>query len=452
MDINEKSPTGQGQGVYSGSELDKGTIKKQKFTTKKEHDSSGAKAFEPSDIPYKRVGCDYVKSIEKIDRYGIKKRQLIGWKKDTIKDDFDKDYLKLIPKYDFFYTQPDNLNYKPSHRNGYNLYYPFQHTEKKGEFTWSNILMEQIFGDQIELGYRLMQCYYLHPDRMMPILVLVSKLRSTGKSTFLNWLTMIFGDNTVMVNSEDLKSSFNALYATASWIFVEETLIEGNATVEKLKMMATAKTISINQKFVQQYQIPFYGKFILTSNHEDKFARIDQEEIRFFVRKLGTPKHINHNLEADLKNEIPAFLHYLSSLPPVDFSVGRVPFTVEELKNDSLEKVKSESRPGLFKDLKMRFEESFNNENAGKTFFYCTPLDIKERWYSHNYQTEPNYIRKILKDEFGLRTESMLKYNPFNIEYKQTNTGLSEFVPKVAGTPYKIERQLVEDETVKNVR
>jgi hypothetical protein len=280
---------------------------------------------------------------------------------------------------------------------------------------------------------------------MMPILVLVSKERQTGKSTFLNWLTMIFGDNTVMVNSNDLKNDFNALYAIASWIFVEETLIEGNDTVEKLKMMATAKTVSVNPKYVQQYQIPFYGKFILTSNHEEKFARIDQEEIRFFIRKLGTPQHINHNIEADLKNEIPAFLHYLSSLPPVDFSVGRVPFTAEELANDSLAKVKKESRPGLFKDLLMWFAESFNNENAGKPYFYCTALDIKDRWCSHNNQTAPNYIRKILKEEFGLKPEAMTRYYPFNITTESTPSGLEKKVSEKTGTPYKIERQLVDN-------
>lgn len=425
-------------------------MSKQKFTTITEHEVSGAKAFEPISIPYIRVGCDYFKKVESVDRYGIIKQQIRGWKKDTIKDDFEKEYLKQIPKYDFFYTEPDNLNYKPSFRNGYNLYYPFQHIEKMGDFKWSHILMEQIFGDQIGLGYRLMQCYYLHPNRMMPILVLVSKLRQTGKSTFLNWLTMIFGDNTVMVNSEDLKNSFNSLYITASWIFVEETLIEGNATVEKLKMMATAKTASVNQKFVAQYQIPFYGKFILTSNHEDKFAKIDQEEIRFFVRNLGMPKHTNHYIEDDLKNEIPAFLHHLSHLPDVDFSIGRVPFTTEELKNDSLDKVKNESRPGLYKDLRMRFEDSFNNENAGKPFFLCNALDIKNRWYSHNNQIEPNYIRKILKDEFMLKAELMQKYYPFNIEYTKTPSGLSENIPKVSGTPYKIDRQLIEDKNCTN--
>jgi len=132
----------------------------------------------------------------------------------------------------------------------------------------------------------------------------------TGKAdretTFLNWLNMIFGDNCVLINPSDLTSDFNSSYATANVIEIEETLIEKSITVEKLKALSTGKFVSVNEKFISNYKLPFFGKIILASNNEDKFAKVDDEEIRFFVRKVGKPKYKNHDVENDLRKK---FLH-----------------------------------------------------------------------------------------------------------------------------------------------
>ena len=225
-----------------------------------------------------------------------------------------------IYQFDDFCIVPDNFNYTPVYNNCYNLYCEFRHKSVQGRWDWTKKLLDHVFGEQIEQGIRYLQVLYLHPDRMLPILVLVSKERQTGKTTFLNWLNMMFGDNMVLITPEDLINGFNSIYATSNIIAVEETLIEKSITVEKIKSLATGKFISVNQKFVSQFKLPFFGKIIMTSNNEDKFARIDDEEIRFFVRKLGIPKYTNHNIETDLVNEIPAFLNYLETLPPVTIS------------------------------------------------------------------------------------------------------------------------------------
>jgi hypothetical protein len=94
----------------------------------------------------------------------------------------------------------------------------------------------------------------------MPILVMVSKERQTGKTTFLNWLNMVFGDNMANISPDDLINGFNSTYASSNIIAVEETLIEKAITVEKIKALATQKFISVNQKFITQYRMPFFGK------------------------------------------------------------------------------------------------------------------------------------------------------------------------------------------------
>ena len=386
--------------------------------------------FLPEKTPYLRIGIDYFKKINKKDRFGIVGTELKKWKKDEIRSDYGKDYLWHLPKFDSFCIEPDNFNYKPVVDNCYNLYHLFRHKEEPGNCMWSEILMEHIFGDQVILGYRYLQCLYLHPGRMLPILVLVSKERQTGKTTFINWLNMIFGDNMVVINPEDLVSGFNSSYATANVIAIEETLIEKSITVEKLKALATGKFISVNEKFISNYKVPFFGKIIMASNNEDKFAKVDEEEIRFFIRKVGKPKFSNHSIELNLIAEIPAFLSKLSGLPAVDFSVGRVPFTPEELKNDSLTAVKKESKSALYKDLVEHFTDLFENEACNCEFIYANPVDIKNKWFLNNSQIAAPYIRYIIKSEFNMSPCEHIRYHPL---------GENGLISKT-GTPYQFFR------------
>jgi len=433
------------------------------FITKEEHEASGLSQFEPGiethaksntvkdctlpqcsqtasdsssveSIPYIRVGVDYFKIITKLDRFGINRTMLKPWKKDEIRQDHGKDYLNIIPKFDDFCIVPDNFNYLPVHNNCYNLFSEFRHKGLPGKWDWTKILLNHVFGEQVELGIRYLQVLYLHPDRMLPILVLVSKERQTGKTTFLNWLIMIFGDNMVVVSPEDLVSSFNHIYATSNIVAVEETLIEKSITVEKIKALSTGKYLTVNQKFVSQVTLPFFGKIIMTSNNEEKFARIEDEEIRFFVRKLGKPTFTNHNIENDLVDEIPAFLDYLSKLPPVDFSVGRVPFTTDELSNNFLAAVKRESKSGLYKDLQELFIDLFENLPNTTTEVYANPVDIKEKWFRNNTKIDTQYIRSVLKNEFGLIPLKNIRYNPLGEMGILSKTGTPfEFTAKMFG-------------------
>lgn len=371
--------------------------------------------------PYIRIGTDYFKKIKKVDRFGIERHELKPWKKEEIKQDEGKSIIDQIPKFDDFTIQPDNLNYQPVVNNCYNLYRPFLHTPASGRWEWTEVLIRHIFGDQYNIGIRYLQILYLHPAHLMPILVLVSRERQTGKTTFLNWLNMVFGDNVANISPEDLANGFNSSYASSNIIAIEETLIEKNTTVEKMKALATSKFITVNQKFVTQYRMPFYGKIIITSNNEDKFARIDDEEIRFFVRKVGYPKHSNHDIEKNLVDEIPAFLHYLTTLPPVDFSKDRSGFLPSELYNDSLASVRSESKSWLYKSLLILIEDFFNNELNWADEFYADVKGLKEKFFDRNNTVDHSFLRSVIKNEFKLEpTEKPIYFSPFGTEQSKS--------------------------------
>ncbi len=204
-------------------------------------------------------------------------------------------------------------------------------------------------------------------------------------------------------------------------IGVEETFLEKKAAVEKLKALATAKQVQVNEKFISQYTIPFFGKIILTSNNEDRFIQVDKEETRYFVRKLGKPEFTNHNIEEALQREIPAFLYHLQSLPSVDWTVSRSGFTPEELYNEYLQSVVDESKSGLAKDLKIQITEYFDNND--QEVFLASSTDIKNRFFSTVNQYSLHYIRTVLKNEFRMSPKKdSIRYKPFD-EMVSTRTG-----------------------------
>ncbi len=379
-------------------------------------------------VPYVRVGCTYFKKIVKTDRYGFSRIELKVWKKEEIILDHGKEFLREIPQFDDFAMKPSNLSFEQVVGNCLNLYSEFIHHPIEGEFKWTEIFLMHIFGEQYDLGLRYLQILYLHPDRSTIILSLVSSERQTGKTTFLNWINAMFGSNVAIISSSDLLSAFNSPYALKNIICIEETLFEKQITMEKLKSITTSKSLLINEKFISSYMIPFYGKIILTSNNEDKFAKVEEEEIRFFVRKVGKPQINNHAIEEDLIREIPAFLHYLTTLPPVDWSVSRSGFRTEELKNKSLEAVVNESRSWLYKELEINLSEYFDNQE-NKKFLLASATDIKDHFFKYNQRCDASYMRTVLKNEFKMLPEEMQRYSSFD-----------ELGQKKSGRPYRFKR------------
>ena len=89
--------------------------------------------------------------------------------------------------------------------NFYNLYCEFPHKEHEEIVTKKDIpatmfMLEHLFGahpeigmpDQVDVVLEYLKVMYDHPKQALPILVITSKQRKTGKTTFLNFLHMIF--------------------------------------------------------------------------------------------------------------------------------------------------------------------------------------------------------------------------------------------------------------------
>ncbi len=128
--------------------------------------------------------------------------------------------------------------------------------------------MRHIFGEQYELGMDYMQLLYLQPTQKLPIVLLVSEERNTGKSTFLNFLKAVFENNVTFNTNEDFRSQFNSDWAGKLLIVVDEVLLNRREDSERLKNLSTTFTYKVEAKGKDRTEIAFFAKFAPCSNNE----------------------------------------------------------------------------------------------------------------------------------------------------------------------------------------
>lgn len=384
---------------------------------------------------YVRIQGDYFENIKMEDRYGVERVMLKAIKRQTLLDDYGKIFLGDVDKYKTFTMVPDNKNYRQVINNCYNSYSKFDHKamdfeEYKGveQWQWTYNLLKHIFGDDhYHLGLIYMKVLYEMPKQPLPILTLISQERQTGKTTFVNWFTILWGSNSIIINPQDIGNSFNGQYAQKNVIMIEESHFDSRQSMEKIKNLATQKSLAVNIKFVQQYDIPFFGKIIITSNDENKFTKVDEDEIRFWVRKVPSLKgKANHQILDDLRSEIPAFLCYLENLHKfegahikylnadgtVDLSISRQVLDEKEIKTEALDAVKLESREALHKEI-LIYLDDHALQSPSVEVFYFVGKTIKEKWFNHNNNYGIAYIDRVLTANMGLeRTEKTKRYVP----------------------------------------
>ena len=75
-------------------------------------------------------------------------KRSIAWNSETLRQDYGKDYMANIPKYDGFCTVPDHVGYKPVVGKFLNLYEPISHIPRQGDLLCIRSLVGHIFGEQ----------------------------------------------------------------------------------------------------------------------------------------------------------------------------------------------------------------------------------------------------------------------------------------------------------------
>ncbi len=238
----------------------------------------------------------------------MKKR--IAWNNETLRQDYGKDYIGSVPKYDGFCTVPDTHRLPPVVGKFLNLYEPIDHRPQEGDFSHIQSLVRHIFGSSTSWAWTICNCSTCNPCRKLPILLLVSEERNTGKSTFLNFLKALFQNNVTFNTNEDFRSQFNSDWAGKLLIVVDEVLLNRREDSERLKNLSTTLSYKVEAKGKDRDEIAFFAKFVLCSNNEYLPVIIDAGETRYWVRKIDRLQSDDTDFLQKLKAEIPAFLSF----------------------------------------------------------------------------------------------------------------------------------------------
>lgn len=381
-----------------------------------------------------RVGDNYFKFVNIPNQHKQLERVFMERKKGTIMDDFGKDFLRHVAKFEAFCNVPDHTSFHQVIHNCFNVYSPLEFQPDEEDCTPEDCptivsFIKHIFGEStakcsingepfqvsnFEMGMDYVQLLYQQPQEKLPVLCLVSKENATGKSTFGNLLRLMLASNVAIVGNQDLSADFNAHWATKLVVVCDETKIDKQNVVEKVKMLSTAKKVMMNAKGRNQVEIDCFIKFILVTNNEENFIYASDEDIRFWVVKVPKLKTENPNIMENFVEEMPAFMSYLNRRKLSTTKQGRMWFKPDLLKTEALKKVIAYSQPVVEKELRNYLRDMFLD--FGLDTIMMTRKAIHKEVFNNKY--ESNYLEKILKDNLKVEQYHMFDHAQVDEEGK----------------------------------
>lgn len=363
---------------------------------------------------YMRVGTTLYKVVNQPCASGGYEKRRVIWNNSTLRQDYGKNYLATVPKYDGFCTVPDHLNYRKEIDGFLNLYEPIEHTPQIGDFPNIRSLVLHIFGEQYNLGLDYLQLLFLQPLQKLPILLLVSEERNTGKSTFLNFLKAVFGDNVTFNTNEDFRSQFNSDWTGKLLIVVDEVLLNRREDSERLKNLSTTFNYKVEAKGKDRTEIAFFAKFVLCSNNEYLPVIIDAGETRYWVRKINPLQNDDTNFLQKLKEEIPAFLFFLTQRELSTEKESRMWFNPKLTHTAALQKIIRSNRNRLEIEMAELFLDIMSNMNVESVSFCLN--DLMTLLIYSQVKAEKHQVRKVVQEVWKLTSApNSLSYTAYEI-------------------------------------
>ncbi|MCL8009489.1 primase-helicase family protein [Gelidibacter japonicus] len=386
---------------------------------------------------YIRVGTTYYKLVQIPTIAGKLNEIIVPWTLEALRQDYGKSFIGRIKKYDGFICVPNHLDFKQEWHGFYNTYAPLPHKLQKGDFTCTLQLMEHIFGEQINLGMDYIQLLFKRPIQILPILCLVSKERSTGKTTFLKWLKMVFDGNLTYLTNDSFNSQFNADWANKLLICIDEVLFNKEELTERIKYLSTTNFNKLEAKGKDKREVEFFGKFILCSNNEDNFIKIDNNETRFWVLKIPSLKKEETQFLKYLEAEIPALLYHLQHRELTSPQMTRMWFSPSQIRTKALENLMSNNRNRVEKELASIVLNAM--ETLEEEEIKLCPLDALHLLNRTRVKTDLTQLRQIFKKDWNLTNqENSMAYKKLMI-WQEGGMGFTD----AKGRYYTIEKDFL---------
>lgn len=391
--------------------------------------------------PYIRVGTDYYREVMRPQANGTSCKYLAYWKASIIKADFGKSYLSDIPKYDCFCTIPSHTNYRKIIGNAYNVYEPITHIPAPGNWDAIESLLRHIFEEHYEYGLDYIQLLYQMPLQKLPILILVSEQRNTGKTTFLNFLKAIFQDNATFNTNENFRSQFNDDWNGKLVIVVDEVLLNKREDSERLKNLSTTYNYKMEAKGRDREEVSFFAKFVLCSNNEYLPVVIDPGETRYWVRKIPKLTTDDTTFLEKIRYEIPAFLHALTYRQLSTAEESRMWFDPKLIDTEALQKIIRANRNRVELELAELLLDIMVIRNVD-TVDFCLN-DIICLFDYQRVKADRTSLRKVVQDCWKLRpAPNSLSYTAYQISVSTNEPAYVE--TRRVGRFYTVTRQMLE--------
>ena len=269
--------------------------------------------------------------------------------------------------YTDFFCEPGHLGeFRQARGKSYNTYKKISHEpeafsipadyqyDQLPQIAYSIKMLQQIFGkheekgklgDPLELALDYVSLLFRKPTEKLPILAMISEANKTGKTTFMDWLLAIFEKNAQYGTSSSFTEKFNIDWIASILVLIDEAIVDKGPTMQKVKMMSTAKTMKFEIKNGAAGNVNVFFKLIMTSNSYD-FLKLEQQETRFWALTVPElPKEDRDpNFMGRLLQEIPNFIYFILTRDILHPKKDRMWFDEEHIKNPTLEKIKARSK------------------------------------------------------------------------------------------------------------
>lgn len=389
--------------------------------------------------------------------------------------------ITKIPRFHDWICQPSHTDYKRiisiKHENEefkfFNSYQPMPHSPKEfalpdefirnpETFDYENIpeirhtaaFMKHIFGwdehrnKYLTLGWDWITLCYLNPTQRLQALCLVSSEEGTGKSTFINLILALFGQNATKTEASRIGGNFNALSGGKVIQCVEETKDEKGSIENKLKDLITAYEKVVEAKHQDARVVKSFDKYIFASNHEDGFMKVGTETTRFAVMKVKAIKDKVPDFEEKLYLEIPYLMYFMQKRKVITPKTDRLWFSPKLWENEALLKLRHASKDQVQQVMeelmqsiwiRCRIAEPILYVSSqylkllmcaygGKSYEQKTPvyfLNTSTKDMRLNYWDNP--ITRTVYELKNIHTDAFINASEWDYEVKRTKSRFIEF-------------------------
>lgn len=344
-------------------------------------------------------------------------------------------FVRDIPRFHNWITEPSHTNYRRTIEHTYedqkfiffNRYQPLPYKPKEFlppagfstdpmGFDYEQIpeiqntarFMKHIFGYQeyknkfLAIGWDWLALCYLAPKQRLPALALVSTEEGTGKSTFINLMLKMFGQNATKTDASRIGANFNSLMSGRVFIGVEETKDEKGQIENKLKDLITGYEMVVERKHKDSEVEESFCKFCFASNHEDSFMKVGSTTTRFFVMRVNSIAQKDPNFEDKLYREIPYLMYFLQKRG-VLYNEGkpkdRLFFEPVDYENEALIKLRQASKDVVQQNMEELLNLLFLRCELPAPFVRLNSEYLKVIMQAYGgklYEAKtPNYFQKV---------------------------------------------------------